>query len=632
MLLLPLAWAQEPAPAPEPVTPIPSGGPTPSPREPSPAVPGSEEAPQEGPAPETDDLPDFAPPPVAAPPPLRPDLPRARTTRWAAVGPLSEDRFVDVAIHPQGTGIWAVAQRDGTVWISVDAGESWIEVLEGAGVRLGSISRDEELILDVQARIEELTDSMGDAGTEEEAADLAGEAAAAAQDVALGIQGEVDQGLWFDDGAGATTVGLGRTRVEFTSEGVLLVSRPDGLRVSPDLGATWIPVLDAPIAHAVETEPGVVLAVGPQGSWTSTDFVQWTDVMMPMPVPPTDLVVDQGIWASTPNGLWVLRGPSWQELPRGTAPLTARPTSDSAYPDLVVGTLQDIFRATPFDSVVDPVLGGPMPSVHDIERAADGSLLAASSVGPYESKDQGRTWQLFSEGLSDPSVEAIEVQGDDVILVGSGGVWRLEPRPEVLPEAPTRPTELPPFAPLGALIESGLTRAELRQRVGSRFVAALVPEVQLEYTQVRDEGPTWYNNDPGGTLYDIDGYWRAQARLTWAPNRQRLGTSFDAEGTDLPVVVVGDEVVVAGEEAPQVLYSKVTRGGAKYRSVLSARITELYRLRARLLLETPPTDIRRAVLRELNLAEVDAKLDALTGGAVSAYLAGVAARPSGASP
>lgn len=621
LLLLTLALAQEP-PA-EPLAPVPA--------EPSlaPGVdPVAPAAPPEGDAP-------AAPPPfdplsavplTSAPElPPAPDLPRARTSTWTPVGPVGEDRFVDVAMHPQRAGIWATVQLDGSVWVTVDGGVDWIEVLQGVGDRLGAASRDEELILNVQARIDELTGSLGDADSEEEAEDLAAEAAAAAQDVAVGVQGEVEQGLWADEQGAA--LGMGRPRVGFTANGMLLVSRPDGLRVSPDLGATWVPVLEASIAHAVEVAPGKVLAVGPQGAWTSTDLVQWASVELPMRVPPTDLVVDGGVWASTPDGVWVLRGPAWQELPSVSMPLTVRPASSDPYPDLVVGSAQDIFRATPFDAVVDPVLGGPIPSVNDIERTQDGSLLAASSAGPYESRDGGRTWQAFTDGLPDPSVEAIGVRGGEVILVGTAGVWRLDPRPEILPEAPTRPTTLPPFASLNALIESSLTRPELRQKVGNRLVAALFPQVQLEYTQVYDEGPSWLNNDPGGTSYDIDGYWRAHMRLTWSPNRQRNSTSFEAEaGQDLPVVVVGNDVIVAGEEAPQVLYSKVSRGGAKYRGVLAARITELFRLRARILLEAPPSDVRRAVLRELNLAEVDAKLDALTQGAVSSYLTGAAVR------
>ncbi len=625
LLLLTLALAQE-HPA-EPVAPVPS----------DPSRP-----PGDGPvAPPDGGGPDAPPPfdPLSAVPltsapelPPAPDLPRARTSLWTPVGPVGEDRFVDVAMHPQRAGIWATVQRDGSVWVTVDGGVDWIEVLQGVRDRLGVGSRDEELILNVQARIDELTGSLGDADSEEEAEDLAAEAAAAAQDVASSVQGEIQQGLWSDEQG--TARGTGRPRVGFAANGMLLVSRRDGLRVSPDLGAMWVPVLDVPIAHAVEVAPGEVLAVGPQGAWASSDLVQWSSVVLPMRVAPTDLVVDGGVWASTPGGVWVLRGSAWRELPSGPMPLTVRPATSDPYPDLVVGSAQDIFRATPFDAVVDPVLGGPISSVNDIERTQDGSLLAASSAGPYESRDGGRTWQAFTEGLSDPSVEAIGVRGGEVVLVGTAGVWRLDPRPEILPEAPTRPTSLPPFASLNALIESSLTRPELSQKVGNRLVAALFPQVQLEYTQVHDEGPTWLNNDPGGTTYNIDGYWRAHMRLTWAPNRQRNSTSFGAEaGQELPVVVVGGDVIVAGEEAPQVLYSKVSRGGAKYRGGLAARITELYRLRARILLEAPPSDVRRAVLRELNLAEVDAKLDALTRGAVSAYLTGVAVRAaSGGAP
>ncbi len=603
-LLLPIALAQEPVPPP--------GAPAPG------VIPAM---PTEGPEVALPAPLDLSA--VLQPPPV--DLPRSRTSVWNAVGPLGEQRFVDIALHPQAPGIWVAVQEDGTVWVTVDAGDSWFEVLEGDGTRFGSTSRDEDLILDVQARIDELSDRMGEAATDEEAEDLTNEAAAAAQDVALGVQGEIEQGLWFDDRGGSVLARVGRVRVSFTASGVLMVSRPDGLHVSPDLGATWIPVLDSPVSHAVETEAGEILAVGPVGAWTSTDLITWTSTTLPLSSAPTDLVVDGGLWVSSPDGLWLRRDGVWQPLPTGPEPLTARPADPTPYPALVVGTPEDIFRAAPYDQEVAPVLGGPMPSVHDIERAPDGSLIAASAAGPFESRDQGRTWQGFSDGLDDPTVEAVAIRGAEILLVGTSGVWRLDPRAEVVPERPQRPAELPPFASLNDLIYTSTTRRELRQRIGRRAVAALFPELQLEYYQVHDEGPTWYNNDPGGTLYSIDGYWRAQIRLTWRPNRQRTSTSFNVEtADDMSVVVVGDDVVVAGEEAPLILYSKVSRGAAAYRSVLVNQITELYRLRARLLLEAPPQDVRKAVLRQLNLAEVDAKLDVLTEGAVSAYLAGAA--------
>jgi len=149
-----------------------------------------------------------------------------------------------------------------------------------------------------------------------------------------------------------------------------------------------------------------------------------------------------------------------------------------------------------------------------------------------------------------------------------------------------------------------------------------LPQVQLEYLRQDNDGLTWYNDDPGGTLADVGGTWRAQVRLTWSPNRQRSGTSFDADSADdISVLVVDDEVVVDGDDAPQVVFSKVSRGAAKYRTSLASQISEMYRLRARLLLDAPPRDLLDAVQRDLRVAELEANLDVLTDGAVSSWRA-----------
>ncbi len=558
-----------------------------------------------------------------------------RRTRWVQVGPPREGAFVDVTIHPTRPEIWAAVRDHGGVWVTTDGGGQWVQALRGDAARLGRVSDDEQVLLDVQARIDEIVsdlpavdDLSGDDLSEddldalEEVEEATSAAAAAAADVLGGVQTEVDAGQWLGDLPGAAGVGA-VARVRFTSTGMLLVARDDGLRVSADLGTSWIDVLPYAVSDVAEVGPGEVLAVGPEGAWFTVDLVQWTPQPLPMATPPYNLVVDGGTFASGPDGLWFATGGVWERLTgaAGFSPITVRPTRSTYDRSLMIATARDVLRSESVDALAQPVLGGPMPGVRDIERIAEDQLLAATGLGPMESMDGGKTWSALDRGLDDPRSAAIAVAGDVVVLVGAGGVYRLEPLPEVVPEEVAPPPRLAPFVPLGVLIDTATTRDELRQRIGRRMVAALTPQVTTEFLTRRRVGPDWENNDPDGTALDLDGYWQLRTVLKWTPNRQRTGTSFDAErdADDLPVVVVGREVVVDDGEAPQVLYSKVTRGATGYRSVLAGRITEAYRLRARLLLEGEPRDLLRAVQRQLRVDEIEASLDAFTDGAVTRW-------------
>ena len=585
----------------------------------------------------------FAQPAPADPPPPTlapasgeaepPSIPLERRVRWVAVGPETRERFVDVAIHPLRANIWVAATAGGGVWVTADSGRSWVETLKPLSRPGLALSDDERVLLDVSARVQEIVDDLGggdgfdpssiDEGDEdalEELEQAAAEATAATDDVVFGVQTEVAAGQWLDDLP--TVAGVQRPRVRFTAGGALLVARTDGIHVSSDVGNSWRATLTEAVADVAEVGPSEVLAVGPEAAWISRDLRTWTQVQLPMYPHPVDLVVDGGTFASGPAGLWFATGGSWQQLPAslGTPPATVRPTSSAYERALVVSTGRDLLRSASVVASAEPVVGGPIPEVLDLERLSEGTLLAASSEGPFVSEDDGRTWARLERGLRAPQVDAVAVAGPVVVLVGASGVYRMQPLATPIDEPQARGPAVPTYLPLGALIESASSRRELRQRIGRRIVAAAIPQVTTEFLTRRTVGPDWANDDPAGTELDLDGYWQIRSVLQWTPGRTRTAASFDAEGADeVPVMVVGREVVVDDGEAPQVLFSKVSRGGTSYRSVLAGRITEMYRVRARLLLEGEPVDPLRAVLRELRIQELDATLDLLTQGAVTQW-------------
>jgi hypothetical protein len=113
--------------------------------------------------------------------------------------------------------------------------------------------------------------------------------------------------------------------------------------------------------------------------------------------------------------------------------------------------------------------------------------------------------------------------------------------------------------------------------------------------------------------------------LTWRPNRQRSTTGyFDAEelAAGLDVLVFDDEVVIDDGLTSDALVSKVNRGATLYRTEVADTIASLWTTRQRLVTERQlagDEPLADQVARALRVAELEARLDALTDGAVSSW-------------
>ncbi len=271
------------------------------------------------------------------------------------------------------------------------------------------------------------------------------------------------------------------------------------------------------------------------------------------------------------------------------------------------------YAPDPARAVATPTQGGPVRAAREVVRRDVAMLMAASASGPFESTDGGITWVRIARGLEATDCRAIEVRGELVLLANGAGLHRLRPLPRDR-EAP----ELDPWVPLPVLLDASLVRRELNQRIGSRWVAAMMPRVALTYQRRDTERVDW--DAATWTTLDLDKYWITTVQLTWTPNRQRSGTSFEVE--DLAVFTVGDEIAIDQGTSPLLLYSQVSRGVTGYRDDLAGTISRLYLSRQRLALERAlvrDESLVQQVDRELRIAEVEARLDALTDGAVSAW-------------
>ena len=222
-------------------------------------------------------------PPTEAPAgPVVAAVPRTYATgwRWVRVGPNGLVNPLDVAIHPIEEGVWASVSGDGGVWLTRDGGEAWRQILPNMQ---GQLSEDETLLVEVEARITELSDGVeppppDEFIDEDELAEFEAEVEAArdaGRDAADQLQSELEGDRWFLDGPVSTeATPWFRPRVSFTDEGSLVVARPDGLFSTADL-VRWVQLLDFPVtavAQAALTIAGADLWVG-----TPSGLYRWVE-------------------------------------------------------------------------------------------------------------------------------------------------------------------------------------------------------------------------------------------------------------------------------------------------------------------------------------------------------------------
>ncbi len=573
-------------------------------------------------------LPTILPPPPPVPAPVVPALPDWRAGHeWVQTGPQGATQLSSVAVAPGVRGQWALAETSGAVWVTEDAGAHWGRVLDPFLTR----SNDEEILREIEARIGEIGGNTDTSGwvSEEDLEAIAEDAQQASQQVVDELQSELDAGPWFLEQQAALSGDLdaARPRVWWTTDGRLVIGRADGLRVAEHTALGWVPesTWADPVTAFTELPDRTFLVGLPDGLLRATsDLRDFEPISILDGVRVTDLFLDAGLYASTAKGVWwTAEGILWKNLPATAAPvyatMPARRSPDPVAPaldvPLVLGTDDTILRtARPADDAASRVFGGPMPRTVAFARRLDGVLVAASGAGPWWSEDGGLTWESLTLGeQAIQELHDVEIDGDAVLLASSGGLWKLRRREDLVP------VEIPEWVPLGALVDAAVGRPELTAHVGSRWAAALAPDVALEGRWWQDVGDSW--DADTWTVRNVDTSWLVGVRMTWRPGRQQTSTAFDVldPGANLSVLVVDGDVFIDDGTSGQILASAVRRGATQYRDELAERIGQLWRERQRLMAEgirpgAPLTEQVRAVLR---IQELEAGLDVLSDGAVS---------------
>ena len=586
------------------------------------------------------------------PPPVAPPTPWSQDHLWRPTGWQREVH--SIVLSAKGTRLAMGA--DGEL-LRATPGGAWRTVLPALGAALVETSRDEEVLIESEATVEELIDlpeaeggSVDASGEDEDAADALDQQADLVDELAGAVEsgaGELDQAVLDADErlpAAAAQVAVGRLWVSPTAPDLLLAGRPDGLWASRDDGQSWTRVSPATGVQAVLARPdGELLAGGDEGLGSSTDGgLRWRRV--PGLLDDRQVLslaqVGQALLAGTDDGLYIsIDGRRWTATGAdGVGDLTIwdilpDPTWSGG---MWLATSRGLLRSDDLGQSLRPASRHPLTGVRDLVLLPQaGHLLAAGDDGAWESVDGGLTWQPISTGLPGPRTRALTTLGDLVLLGGHDGVYQLgrAPTPEALAQAPsTGPASVSP--PLFEVVGRALERPGLDLDVltvsGRLLAATMMPRLQLgvehRVSRYRD------------TLYDslLTSEYRlpettAEVLLCWgACASVDATTDYDSDGydvttetvevddvTDELAVVDGQVYDMADVGAISSAAANIAQRATTYRTDVARLVSDAWLSRQRLIAETPRVGslpLREQVAHVLLVDELSARLDLYTDG------------------
>jgi hypothetical protein len=163
------------------------------------------------------------------------------------------------------------------------------------------------------------------------------------------------------------------------------------------------------------------------------------------------------------------------------------------------------------------------------------------------------------------------------------------------------------WVPLEVLVESALARTALEPVRAPRFARALPT---LSVVLVRYDH---HEQDLGSG--GSSGWFDAAVVLEWGLGRAPV----EPDPSDPDLVEIDGRWLVDDGTADPVLARAIARHGADYRAGLVAGVDRLYAARQRLASAQPEGELLERVLRDLQVQELDARLDFVSGGAVAAW-------------
>ena len=317
-------------------------------------------------------------------------------------------------------------------------------------------------------------------------------------------------------------------------------------------------------------------------------------------------IADGTVWAATDLGLWRRTEDGWRSAGERDEPMT-RVVADPGWEGgLWVRTASGVARTDDGGTSWRDLGGGPRVQ-NDLAwggPAPGGALLVTSPSGTWDWREEGWTRLDPTPGRS-----VSWWDGRPIVATGDRLLGRSADA-ELISAGP------PPWVPLGQLLHTALSRRELTQSMSARrWVRTLLPEVTLDgtYRERSERELDLY------TTAGTHGELTLKVQLRWIPaGRTTSMVSEAAEDLSLRLPEFADRVfdglLDAGEAAD--------REATEYRGELTRDIVALYRARNTLWLEraaVPPDSLLAEVRWQLRLDDIEARLDALTDGAVSAW-------------
>lgn len=277
-----------------------------------------------------------------------------------------------------------------------------------------------------------------------------------------------------------------------------------------------------------------------------------------------------------------------------------------------------LFRSTDGGGRFDAILTG-RPDLRAVVSPSPGRAVVIDGRGVSLTNDGGAGFRPVAGAPVGLERGTLARCGDDrVWIVVPDGLWLLDLR------AAPQVARQQDFLSIGDLVaaataRSGLERVRLRTRRGA---LALVPSLVAQ----AGVGPVGFTEfGPLGTRTRTERAGFVQLRAVWRPRQPRStrSTRSTALTSDLDLIVVDGQPLILTGVDDYVAASFLDRAAGRYGAQLTARIAELYRVRGEWLARraaTQASPLPERVQVALAVAEVEALLDAYSGGAVVRHL------------
>lgn len=559
--------------------------------------------------------------------------PFAETWRWVRRSPVRGEHVEDVAVQPGFPDHLVAVDARGRIWRSRDGGRIWSLLVDEAGAGL-ELSNDEDILLDVDARLGEvLADGEPlDFDVELDEAEVEEAVGLALQDALDLGAGEILTDLESDPGFMLRNT----DRPEATPPRVMYVGDRlfaaigGVLLTSDDDAKTFEEVLYKGVFDVVGLD-AVRVALTTDGARVSLDGRAWVDFDDGTE---SRRMVDgeraaEVLLAATQSGLWATTdGQNWERWGQLREPIRSVAVHPDRPDEVWISAASGVRRSTDRGRTFGPPL---LPGrVDDVALPESGHVVIVRAGNVLETLDGGISWRPVTRGLPGVSGGRLETTEEGrLLLAAPDGLWALQP----IGETSIGPAG--PWLPLDDLVGAALDRGASPRDFNAfrrRYAAAALPTLQLD-GYLFPAGPDgrlnqrqdWSVN--AGTALQREVTWFVRARVTWTPRTSRsvaLQDLDDVGAADTGVIVVGSEPLLLTGQDDYVVAARMQRAFVADRGVLASTVTDLYRTRAELVAERATLGtarLQRQVNHELAIAELEARLDALTQGAVTRWQA-----------